>query len=205
MAQLARRHHLAASLPRRSPGVGGRGRGRAAPGRSCSGGTPISAASADGRWAPARPPPLAAQWARSLRRTMRPGPRTCSQSRGALAGPVRPRPRRVSLGRARPTADARPAGLRGGTRRPAAHCSRPPAGAGLGLQHRARSGLLPGPPLGAPSAGPPRLLRACAPLRPGSPQRPQFFPVPRRPCTPGRPGPPQSSSAAGPPRCPRTA
>lgn len=87
---MARRHHLAASLPRRPPGVGGRGRGRAAPGRSCSGGTPISAASADGRWAPARPPPPAAQWARSLRRTMRPGRAPAARAEGRWPGPCAP-------------------------------------------------------------------------------------------------------------------
>lgn len=147
--------------------------GSRGPGRSCSGSTPISAAAADGRWAPARPPPPAAQWARSLGRTMRRGPRTCSlqPGRGALAGPVRRRPRRVSLGRARPTAAARPAGLRGETGRPASHCSRPRAGdVGRACSTPLRAASFPGPN-SARRRQPPR-RRACAP---------PALPVPLRP------------------------
>lgn len=125
-----------------------------------------------------------------------PGPHTCSLGRGALAA-VRPRPGCVSLGRARPTAATRPAELRGGTRRPAAHCSRPPAGSGPGLQPRTRGGLPPGPRSARRQHG---LPDRAGPVRPGALVLPGAPPVlPDPPAPPVLPGDPVLPSPGPPP------
>lgn len=165
--------------------------GARCPGRSCSGSTPINAAVADGRWAPARPPPPAAQWAQSLGRTMRPGPRTCSRPEGrwpSPARPVRPRPRRMSLGRARPTA---PRGLWGSAAGPAS--GRPlfaAAGRRQAEPPAPHSGdLIPGPPLThrhtaslAPACEPPGLAGAPGPIGVRGPPGPRPPSVTQVPC-----------------------
>lgn len=139
------------------PELGGRGRGARGPGRSCSGGTPISTAAADGRWAPARPPPPAAQWARSLGRTMgppgppahlQPGPR--GAGRGASPPELRvlgPRPAARSHAACgtlrRDPASGRPlfaAADRSGARPAAPHSGRPSPWAPL-LPARRQHGL----------------------------------------------------------------
>lgn len=159
------------------------------PGRSCSGSTPINAA--DGRWAPARPPPPAAQWARrSLGRTMRaPGRAPAAGLPGAARpGPCCPSRRAPQaalhvLGLRPPSRNQWAEGLHGGTQecgghqRTAAHCSRPrgpacsipalrPPSAGWGRSARSpqphgRAPALHPGPARAPSR---RRARTCLPL-----------------------------------------